>query len=134
MKQSDDQMGHFLLRVAWIGVVCLLLWAGFWVATHYLLPFVLGFLIAWLLKPLIVRISALFKIRRKFTGMAVTLLLYLLLAGLLWWTGAALIGQMIRFFRQFPPLVAGAVAGKAAAAVGRVSVPGQPAAGAYGHP
>ena len=103
MKQSDDQMGHFLLRVAWIGVVCLLLWAGFWVATHYLLPFVLGFLIAWLLKPLIVRISALFKIRRKFTGMAVTLLLYLLLAGLLWWTGAALIGQMIRFFRQFPP-------------------------------
>lgn len=72
MKQSDDQMGHFLLRVAWIGVVCLLLWAGFWVATHYLLPFVLGFLIAWLLKPLIVLTSALFKIRRKFTGMAVT--------------------------------------------------------------
>lgn len=102
MKQTDDQIGHFLLRVCWITVVCALLWGGFWIATHYLLPFVLGFLIAWLLKPLIVRISTLLRIRRKFTGMAVTLLLYLLLAGLVWWTGAVLIGQTIRFLQQFP--------------------------------
>lgn len=103
MKQTEDQMGRFLIRVAWITVVCLLAWAVFWVATRYLLPFVLGFLIAWLLKPLIVKISVLLKIRRKFTAMAVTLLLYLLLAGLLWWIGAALISQAIRFLQQFPP-------------------------------
>ena len=31
-----------------------------------------------------------------------TLLLYLLLAGLVWWTGTVLIGQTIRFLQQFP--------------------------------
>ena len=68
------------------------------------LPFLYGFSLSWLLRPLINGISRFSCAKKSFWSFSVLLFLYLLLALGIWWTVSFILQELQQFFDSLPQL------------------------------
>ena len=94
----------FLINLLFFSSIALLLFWGIQYAFGLLLPFLIGLLIAFCLKPVIRMISKVLHIKRKASAVLTILAVYALFCGLIWIVGSWLFVQLTIFFRQIPTL------------------------------
>jgi len=107
MDAATRQRGEFLIHSAYFLMVWGLLYLGERYLLGWILPFVLGYVIAVLLRPVALRLADATGLSRKLTGWCVTLGSYLLLGAALFLLGTLLAGQVQRAAAMLPSLYTG---------------------------
>lgn len=96
------QKRAFLTNILFVSVLFVILYLAYRYLLVWILPFVLGFLIAYLLRKPAVFLSRVTKIPQKGTAVILLLLFYLTIGVLLWFSGMKLLLFLGDFFRNLP--------------------------------
>ncbi len=93
---------QFLIRLFYFFAVLGVLYLVFFHALPLLVPFLMGFFIAFLLRPITKWIARTARVRNKVASIWVMALFYLALGGLLWWCGLRLFTFLAQCIAHLP--------------------------------
>ena len=96
------QKRAFLTNILFVSVLFVILYLAYRYLLVWILPFVLGFLIAYLLRKPAVFLSRVTRIPQKGTAVILLMLFYLTIGVLLWFSGMKLLLFLGDFFRNLP--------------------------------
>ena len=100
--EKVESRRKFIINIFYFALILTLAFFGFKYAFKWLIPFILGFAFARIVKPVVDFISVKCKIHRKIVSVFVLLLFYALLFFLIWILGAKLITSLIGLFSGLP--------------------------------
>lgn len=101
---NQEKQKKFLLAIAYYGIISIAVILGFRYLFSPLLPFLIGFLIAWLLRYPAEYIAKRFNISYKIPAAALTSVFYILIIGLLFLAGTQLFSALKELFQMLPDL------------------------------
>ena len=100
--EKVESRRKFIINAFYFALVLTLAFFVFKYALKWLMPFILGFIFARIVNPLVDFISVKCKIHRKIVSAVVLLLFYALLFFLIWILGAKIITSLISLFSGLP--------------------------------
>ncbi len=103
---TTDKKKAFIINVFYMALVTALCFLAVKYLAVWIMPFLLGFAIAFLLKPVVRVLQKATHAKRSYCAVFAVLLAYALLGLLLWFAGSQLVIQTAQFFKTFPELYA----------------------------
>lgn len=101
---NQEKKKSFIVNVLYLGTIVAILYVIFHYLVGWLLPFLIGLVIALCLQPIIDWMNRKTKASRKFCAVFVVLFFYALFGGLLWLFGGKLIYQVGELFEKLPSI------------------------------
>lgn len=96
---------HFIINTIYFLMVAALVYFALKLIVCYLLPFVIGFIIAAMLHPIVMKISKRYKIKNDILAVAMVLILFLVLAVLICFLGYKFYFQLVNFVKNSPDYI-----------------------------
>lgn len=102
---TDDKKIHFLINTCYFAAIAALIFFSLKLVSCYLLPFVIGFIITAMLRPIVVKISKRYKIKNDALSVAFVILFFVTLALLTCFLGYKLYIQLVAFTKTMPDYI-----------------------------
>lgn len=96
-----ERRRDFIINIIYFAIILAIVGVVFKFTTSYLMPFVVGFLIAFVLKPIISRLTRRFG-NQKWSSLLVILIFYIIVASLFFWAMVGLIAGVQSLATQIP--------------------------------
>ena len=100
-----DKKKTFLINILFFGVIATLCFVGFKYIVPVLTPFIIAFVIAWLIQRPVKQLSKHYNLNKKVTGIALLLLLYLTIGALAIMMSLGLFSFLNNLFTQLPSII-----------------------------
>ena len=104
MTDKIENRKRFIINVLYFALAAGLLYVGVKYALGWILPFIIGLLVALMLKPLIRLLARKFKIPQKVSAIVLVLLFYAVVGFLIFISGAKLVLMIIDLFNRLPEM------------------------------
>ncbi|MBE5040058.1 sporulation integral membrane protein YtvI [Ructibacterium gallinarum] len=101
---QTEKRRKFIIDIVYFAIILCLVFLFLKYAVSWIMPFLLGFLIALMFRPLIKAVSGATRMNKKFCAFVIVLLGYTLLGFLLWLLGNALFQSLKDFCLNLPSL------------------------------
>lgn len=106
---TQDEKKKFIINILYIITLFAVVYFIFKYAIHWVMPFIIGFLIAFILKPTTEFITRVTKIKRKGVSIFVIGVFYFLVVVILWFLTAFLWNEMAGLIKVIPSLYFGKI-------------------------
>ena len=103
--QNRSVYSRLLIKLLIVSVVCVLCILGIPLALDYFAPFILAFLLAWLLNPIVVWVRRKIGVPRKITAIVLVTLLYIIILAVIFWIVYSLVNEVIAFSDNWQSIV-----------------------------
>ena len=101
-NERTEKRREFIINTVYFVFVVLIAYFSVKYVLKWIMPFVIGFLIALMARPAVNVLSGFFKMNKKFAGIFVVLIEYTVLAVVLWWLGARISLSVKDLFTKLP--------------------------------
>lgn len=102
--QKVERRKRFIIDIIYLGIVLVLAFLFLEYALKWIMPFLLGFLVSLLFRPLVRFLTRITRLNRRFCAFLTVVLGYILLGFLLWKGGKALFQSLRSFGQNLPSL------------------------------
>ncbi len=100
--QRTERRREFIISVIYFALIALILFVCFKYVAKWVMPFIIGFIIALMVQPAALGLSKLTKINRKLSGILVLILAYALVIFIVWIVGSRIVGSLQDLFTKLP--------------------------------
>jgi sporulation integral membrane protein YtvI len=101
---ETDRKYRFIINFLYYGIITSLIYVMIYVSLKWMMPFVIGFLIAMILKPMVDWLCNKIKIKRKLLSLFIVLLFYLLIGALFMLITVEAIAFLRSLFMELPSI------------------------------
>ncbi len=105
-SNKTEKRRKFIINIVYLVIILCLAYLFLEYVIAWVMPFIIGFLIALMLRPLIGLVSKITRLSRRVTAFIVVLLCYALLGILLWRLGSYFVVETKAFFLNLPDVYA----------------------------
>src|SRR5574344_972215 len=102
---TDDKKIHFLINTFYFVTIAALVYFVLKLFAYYLLPFVIGFIITAMLRPIVVKISKRYKIKNSALSVALVIIFFIFLVLLICFLGCKFYIQLVAFSKKMPDYI-----------------------------
>lgn len=101
-QQRTERRREFIINTIYFAIIALILFACFKYVAKWVMPFIIGFVIALMIQPAALGLSKLTKMNRKFSSVIVLALAYALVIFVVWIVGSKIVGSLQDLFTKLP--------------------------------
>ncbi len=100
--ERTERRREFIINTIYFAIIALILFACFKYVAKWVMPFIIGFVIALMVQPAALGLSKLTRLNRKLSGILVLILAYALVIFVVWIVGAKIVGSLQDLFTKLP--------------------------------
>lgn len=101
-NERTEKRREFIINTVYFAIVAVLVFLCFRYVVSWLMPFIIGFVLAFVAKPAVSGLCKVTRMNRKLAGVIVILLEYALVALLIWGVGSKIGGSLRDLFTKLP--------------------------------
>jgi len=102
---TDDKKIHFLINTFYFVTVAISIYFALKIIIEYLFPFVIGFVITAMIRPVVIKISRKYKIKNDVLSVVFVILIFITLAFVACFCGYKIYIQLVNFTKTMPAYI-----------------------------